>query len=419
MDAFEAERAQDLSAGQKRHRQVGVHTGRLQQGRGLAGAGDVPEVPAGGLGHQHRPAGAHAPGDQTVAVVGGESSGHVGGRPCRCAGGCRGDGGDTESGGAGVRGGASPQNAVEHVDRGHVGQVRYDDAGQLVRRPLHVESRTDGGGGVGDQGQAVAGAGHGLGGLVAFANVDDGGGQADHPAGGVVQPVVRHGPGALVVRIGTGADDDVPVGHRLPGLQGLAHPGFDGLGVQEGEDLADAPAQMFGGRAAVDAFQRRVHGHVAQVGIEDGQADRGLGDQACGEGDAPLDPCHRRLVHGQAQGVGVPEVVEQPHVAELHQPCAAVLVPDRKGSGPVGAGLHGLGEQRDHPVPVLLVDQQARREPAQRLLRAVAEQFLRLGAPEDHAPVCVEDHRGDAQQVEQAGGRRAGTGRGPARGAGS
>lgn len=50
---------------------------------------------------------------------------------------------------------------------------------------------------------------------------------------------------------------------------------------------------------------------------------------------------------------------------------------------------------------MLFVDQQPARVLAQGLLRGVAEQLLGLRAPQHDVPVGVQDHRGDAEQVQQ------------------
>ncbi|GAA2454642.1 hypothetical protein GCM10010405_43100 [Streptomyces macrosporus] len=167
----------------------------------------------------------------------------------------------------------------------------------------------------------------------------------------------------LVVGVGRGAADGGPVQQRDSGLQHLADHGFD-VGVQMRQDLVRAPVDVVGGRQTVDPLQRRVDGHKPQVGVENGQPDRSLLDQAHRQRRSPLHLPQRGLVGGDAQGVAVPSAVLQPHVAELHHPCVAVLAPDGKTAGPAPAARHDPGEQLDRLLPVLFLEQQPGRVPA-------------------------------------------------------
>ncbi len=381
-----------------------MDAGLCEAGGGLAVQGDALQVPPGGVGHQDRLTGAYALGDQAVAVVGGESPGQVG-RADRLRGVGRAHGEGAEDGRALVRGGAAVEGAVEQVHAGHIGQDRYHHVGQLAGCRLHVEGGAHTGGSRGDQRQPLPGLCRLGSGSVARGDVDDGVGQTQHPPAGVLQPVVRDGPGVLVVGIVGWPADDVPVHHRLARLQDTPQTRL-GVRVQEGQDLTDGPAETLGGGLTGDAFQRGIHGQVPQVRIQNGEPDRGLGHQTHGQGRIPLDPLHGCLVRGETQGVGLTEVVQQPHVAELHEAGTAVLVPDREGPGPVRAGFQDLGEQLDHLVLVLLVDRQGSRVLAQCLRCGPAEQFLGLRTPEDHLALGVQHHRGDAEQIEQAAGRR-------------
>ena len=317
----------------------------------------------------------------------------------------RADGEGAEEGRALGRRGPALQGAVEYVHGGHIGQDRYDDVGELARGRLQIESGTHVCGSLGDQCQPLPGLRRLRIGLMTLSDVDDGIGEAQHPPTGILQPVVRDGPGMLVVGIGGGTTDDVAVHDRLARLQDTAQTCL-GVRVQEGQDLSGRPAETLGGGLTGNAFESGIHGQVPQLRVQNGQPDRGLGHQTHGQGGISLDPLHGRLVRGKAQGIGVTDGVQQPHVAELHQAGAAVLVPDREGPGPVGAGFHDLGEQPDHLVLVLLVDRQRSRVLPQRFCRGVAEQFLGLRAPEDHLARRVQHHRGNAEQIQQTTGRR-------------
>lgn len=155
------------------------------------------------------------------------------------------------------------------------------------------------------------------------------------------------------------------------------------------------------GRQPVDLLQRRVDRHVAQIGVQDGQPDGGLGDHPGGQGHVPLQPPYGRPVCAQPQRVDVAVVVQQPHVAELHETRGAVLAPDGEGPGPALAGDHDVGEQLDHQVEVLFVHHDPGRVLAEGLLGRIAEQLLGLRAPQRDASLGIQDHGGHAEHVEQ------------------
>lgn len=228
------------------------------------------------------------------------------------------------------------QDGVEDVDRGQVGELRYGDLAEFARRDPEVEGGADAYGGVGDQGEPLAGQGDGHRGLVLFGDVDDGNGDSQRPPGRVVEPVEGDRPGVVPVRIGGRTAGDEPVQLGPAGGQDLAHGRFDGRSVQTGEGLVDAAADVPGGGQAVDPFQGRVDQDVAELGVEDGQADRGLGDQPHGQGQVAFHAPQGGLVGGDAEGVEAPLAVLQPHVAEFRRPGAAVLVPhgERPAHGP-------------------------------------------------------------------------------------
>lgn len=94
-------------------------------------------------------------------------------------------------------------------------------------------------------------------------------------------------------------------------------------------------------------------------------------------------------------------VIHEPHIAQLHQPYAAVLVPDGEGAAPAAAGLHDPGEPSDHQIPVLLVYEQGRRVPPERFLGGVAVQVLGLWAPQHDPPIGVQQDGGHTEEVHQ------------------
>src|SRR5437899_1531847 len=120
----------------------------LSSWRGMASYQSPPislVAPAGGVGHQYRLAGAHALGDQAVAVVRGEFPWRVG---CadRLGGVGRADGEGAEEGRALAWRGPAVKGAVEYVHGCHIGQDRYDDVGELARCRFQIEGGTHAGG---------------------------------------------------------------------------------------------------------------------------------------------------------------------------------------------------------------------------------------------------------------------------------
>lgn len=193
----------------------------------------------------------------------------------------------------------------------------------------------------------------------------------------------------------------VLVEQRGAGGEYLAQGGLDGLDVGEGQGLPQVAADVVFGGYAVDALQCGIDQEIAQVGVHEGEADRGLVDQPLGEGQVGLDALEQVVVGRDAEGVDIPEIVQQPHVAELHQAGAAVLVPDGEGAGPAPAGRHHLREQTLDGLQVLRVYEQSRCVLTQGLFRGVAEEILGLRSPEHDAPAGVQDHRGNAQHIQQ------------------
>lgn len=204
-----------------------------------------------------------------------------------------------------------------------------------------------------------------------------------------------------MVEVGPGTAHHLPVHHGQTGLQHFQHLVLGGLEGRARQDLAEAATDVTGFWDAVHRRQGRVDGHVPQLGVQDGQPDRRLGDQLAGQGDLALQLPQHAPVGGQAQGVVVAEVVRQPHVAELHHEAAAVLVPNGEGSRPAPAGHHHLGEQSDGRLPVFGAQQQVGRVLSDRFLTGVAEQLLGLRAPHVDPAVGLGEDSGDAEQVQQ------------------
>lgn len=379
-----------------------MHPGAGQQGGGVVVAGDACQVVGIGVRYEDRAAGAHTLRGQAVGVVRGDMAGRIGGLDgFGGVGGLHREGAEERRAVVGS-GAVLVQDGVEDIDRHHVGELGHGDLGQFPGGLAHLQCRADPGGAVGDQGQPLPGLGRLPGRLVPVGDIHDQVGHPQYPPVRVLQPVQRDRPGVLVARVGGGtADDRGLVDHGRPGLQDLPHRGLGHLELRGGHDLAVVPPEVVFRGYAVHPLQSGVDGHIPQFGVEHRQPDGGLGDQPGGQGDIPLHLAERRGVGGQPEGVEIAVVVRQPHIAQLHQPYGAVLVPDGESAAPAVAGLHDPGEPADHQVPVLLVDEQGRRVPPERLLGAVAVQVLGLRAPQDDPPIGVQQDRGHAEEIHQ------------------
>ncbi len=290
---------------------------------------------------------------------------------------------------------------MEYIHGGDVGEVRHDQVGQFGSGLVQVECGADARGGVGDHGEAVAGlVGFGPR-AVAVGDVDDGSGNSQDPSAGVLEPVQGHRPGVVVLRVRQPAADQLPVQDGLAGFQDAPHHLLCSVGVDAGQDLPGCAAQVLLSAEAVDAGERRVDRRVPQIRVEDGNPDGRLLHEAHGQGQIALHCAQRALVARQTEGVDVAEIVQQAHVAEFQQTRGAVLVPHGKDPGPALAGGHHLLEQVQDEGEVFFGDQQAGCVLAKRLLRGVAEELLGLGAPEDDAPLGIQDDRGNVEDIQQ------------------
>ncbi len=317
---LEVQGAEHLAPRDQRHGQIGVHAGPAQQFGRLGRAGDPRQVRVRHPLHPDRPPRAHALGDQAVRPVPGDLAGRVG-RPQRLGRvvGVHGQGAD--HGRLGRTQGAAPplDHGLQQIHRRDVGEAGHRHSGQFVRRALQLQRGADPGGGVRDRGQPAP---RGLGldtRPVLLGDVHDRHGDAHHRADGVLQPVQRERPGVLLVRVGRGPPGRRQVDHGPPRLQYPARRLLQGAGVHQRQYLADRPAEVFLGRQSVHPGQGRVDRDVPQLRVHDGEPDRGLPDHPRGQRHVLLQPAHRRPVDREPQRVDVPPVVQEAHVAELHQ----------------------------------------------------------------------------------------------------
>ncbi|CAK7283004.1 hypothetical protein SGPA1_20979 [Streptomyces misionensis JCM 4497] len=401
--AGQAHDADALAAGDQRDGDVGVHPGLGEQPGGVGIGGDPAHLAALQVGDQQRTAVADALGRRMVRVVDGEPAGrHERPDGVGRVGGLHRERAEQRRPLVRVRAGGA-QHAVQQVHRDHVGQLGHQDVGQLARRPLHLQGGADAGRAGGHQPQPPLGPFDLPGGPVPVGVVHRHRGDAQGVPLVVLQPVQRYRPRVVVVRVGGGAAHHLPVHHRHTGLQHLAHGGLDRPERSSGQHLVEALADVVGLGDAVHGRQGRVDDDVAQRRVEDGQPDRGLREQAGGQGRIALHPAQGAPVGGQPERVVVAEVVREPHVAELDRSGAAVLVPDGERPRPAPAGLHHLTEQVQGRLAVLGAQQQRRRVLPDRLRAGVAEQLLGLRTPHVDPAVRFQQHRGDAQQIHQPG----------------
>ncbi len=289
------------------------------------------------------------------------------------------------------------QDGLQQVDGREVGEARDDGLDQLLGGALEVERGADPGGGLGDHGEPLLGAGGPGLGLEALGDVDDGRADAEHPAGGVLQPEVGGRPRAVTAGVTGGAAVRAGVDHRPAGGQHPAHHLFDVGAVEARQDGADPPAQVVGDGQAVDPGEGLVQPDVAQVGVVDRQADRGLAEEAVQDRDVLLDvPQGPDLGGGGEQQRRTARTGDRIG-AELQVDDVAVAVAQREHAGPALPG-HDPFEQAGDLGALAGVDQQPCRVVADGLLCAVAEQGLRVLAPVQDQAVALEECGGEGDQ---------------------
>ncbi|GAA3507347.1 hypothetical protein GCM10019017_04770 [Streptomyces showdoensis] len=220
------------------------------------------------------------------------------------------------------------------------------------------------------------------------------------PPLGRLQPVEGDRPHPLLA-VRAGHAPYAPGEDGLARLQHLPESRLQRFRVRRRHGLPDRAPQVVGGGQAVDPLQRRVDQDEAEIVVEHGQAERRVADQERGQGQVPLHPPDRGPVRGEAQGVGPPPLVLEPRVAELHQDRAAVLVPYGEDPGSRPVARHHAADQRVHLLPVPLLHQQCHGLPPEDLGRGVAEEHLRLRAPQDDPALVVEDDGGHPEHVEE------------------
>ncbi|GGX97284.1 hypothetical protein GCM10010510_48510 [Streptomyces anandii JCM 4720] len=169
--------------------------------------------------------------------------------------------------------GVTRRERLQYVHGDHVGEVGHGDVRQFLRGALQVEGGADLHARLVDQGEAAAdGLGLELGALL-VGDVDEGGGQTDGPAVGVLQPDVGARPHAVVGGVGGGAADAPEVEHGLPGGEHPAHRRLHVGRVHAGQEFHQAVPDVRGLGQPVHGLQGGVDAQEAQVGVQDGDAD--------------------------------------------------------------------------------------------------------------------------------------------------
>ncbi|WUC17424.1 hypothetical protein OHA33_44835 [Streptomyces sp. NBC_00562] len=174
-------------------------------------------------------------------------------------------------------GSLSAQHRVKKIDRGGVGEIGGGRVGQLLRRLEDVQRRADPVAGPVQQSQPRLS-------LVALGDIHDRRGHSQRPPSGVIQPVPGDRRSDLGVRLVGRAQRRQDIAPGPAGFQHLARQGFDALGLLL---FQTEGAQHFRQRAAEELLDREgpdvprsgVEVHETQPGIQNVQADRGLGEQ--------------------------------------------------------------------------------------------------------------------------------------------
>ncbi len=286
----------------------------------------------------------------------------------------------------GIRGGfLTAGHRLQEIDRDEVREFGHRHLGQLPCRPLDVQRGPDPGPRLAEQRQPASGP-------IAIGDVFHRLGDAEDPAGGILQPEGRYGHHQLLVGVLPEPARLLGEDRRLAGPEDLPQLGLRRLTVRRNEELVGAAPPVLLGRDAAEPCDRPVHPQNAEVRRVHGEADRRaaeepvqhrtvrlpLDDFLGGRGDdEPLDLGGRSLdgPHSAADFHAVPFAVPDGHDSE---PSALA---DARG--------HGLLDEPE----IGRLDKEVRRLPAQCLLRPVAEKRLGPLAPADDPPSVVQ-HRG-------------------------
>ncbi len=249
---------------------------------------------------------------------------------------------------------------------------------------------------------------------VALRHVHHRAGDAEHLARPVGHPAVRDRPEAAARRHRRGQRH---VDDGLAGRQHLALDRGDLVGGALRQGLAGRPADVVVDGDAVHVGERPVDGGVAQVGVQHGDAQRGLLEQGVAHREIALDRLDRAgLREGHLQERGA-VAVHQQRDPGLHRD--ALPVPVAELGHPVpAAAAQGLPDGLPGPRDLALVVQQLVDPAAHQQLARPAEQLLGGRAPQHHPGGRVQDRDGHLHHVEQAalgvpaepltGGRRTG-----------
>ncbi len=289
-------------------------------------------------------------------------------------------------------------HGLQQDHRREVGQPGHHRTRQLLGDPGRVEQVADPGAELVEQRQPAPGVldlGHRP---VAVGHVHHGAGDAEHLARAVGHPAVRD---RAVAGAGGARGGQRDVDDGLTGGQHLALDGGDLIGGALGEGLAGGAADVLLGGEAVHLGQRPVHGGVAQLGVEDRDAERRLLEQRVPDGEIALDGLQRT---GLGQGHLEERrtvTVHQQRDPGLHRDLRAVPVPQLAQSAPLPQPQGLLDRRPGLADPVLHGDQLVDPAAHQQLARP-AEQLLGRRAPQHHPAGGVEDRDGDLDDVEQA-----------------
>ncbi len=407
--------AEHHAAGDQRYQQVGVDAGGDAGGDPVLAGDDAAQHLLVDLRFEQRAAAAQALGVGAFGAVLGGAADLVGGAgEAGTVGLADGEGADLD-GLAGLdRGGfLAADDGFEQVDGGEVGEPRDDGLDQLLGGALKVQGGADAGAGGGEQGEAFLGAGGAGLGLEAFGDVDDGGGDAEHLAGGVLQPEVGRGPGPVAARVAGDAAVRAGVDDGFAGGEHLPHDGFDLGGVDAGQHGGDPAAEVLFDGEAVDPGQGVVEADEAQVGVVDGEADRRLVEEAVEDGQVGFDLAQGVHVGGGGQQQGAAVGPGDGVGVELQFGGGAVAPPDRVGAGPAAAGQQ-LADQSLSGVHAVVGEQQPGGVFADGLPGGPAGEGLGLLAPVQDPAVVLDQGGGQRDQAVPCQARGSGARRVPA-----
>ncbi len=297
--------------------------------------------------------------------------------------------------GDGLRRFLTPQDRLQQIDDDEVGEARHRHVRQVLSDTHDVEAAADACAGVVEQRQPLLR-------TPAVGDVDDDVTHPQDPPGRVVQPEKGRGIGMLPIGISGGPAAVLEIHHRYPGLEYLAHPFFELLGRQARQQLTQPPAEALVPGHAAGTRQRVVQPHVPQLFVQQGHADRRLGEHASQHRLIRHPPGHLGIVGSEHEPARTVARVEHGEDSRMQVHAVTVRVDGGQPPVPTAVGTASLDlgtYRRSIRRPV----EQGHGRTAEHVPGGMADHQLGSPAPPDHRAPPVEDRAGNRRQPERVG----------------